>query len=127
MAKPKQHAEHNEKLSLQLFAEKSFLDWANTTAFYAALHFVKCKILPGEYNGIHCTTIVDAMSALKCNNKHEVTAKMVKVVLPAIDRDYRYLLEQSSSARYREYLVSKHNASLCQQKLAKIKGICCPE
>lgn len=40
------HAEHNKELSEQLYAEGKFLDWANTTAFYSALHFVNEKLLP---------------------------------------------------------------------------------
>ena len=126
MARHKEHAEHNENLSIQLFEQKDFLDWANTTAFYSALHFVACKILPSEYVGQHCETISDAMAALRCKNKHDATCAMVKIKLPVIYTDYVFLMDCSFTARYHDYLVSPEDAKICQKKLKKIKTICFP-
>lgn len=126
MARHKEHAEHNENLSIQLFEQKDFLDWANTTAFYSALHFVACKILPSEYNGKQCETISDAMAALRCNNKHEATTDMVGIKFPALHNDYKFLMDCSFTARYHDYLVSPEHAKICQKKLKKIKSVCFP-
>ncbi len=122
----KDHAEHNEKLSLQLYGEGVFFDWATTTAFYSALHFVNEKILPGEYNGMHCDTIVEAASALKTKNKHNATMAMVGIKLPLIANDYKFLMDSSFTARYYDYSVSKDYAKLCQKKLKKIREHCYP-
>ena len=68
------HAEHNKKLSEQLYNEGNFLDWANTTAFYSALHFVHNKLIPGTYNGVLCNNFEDVYKILKCKSKHEATS-----------------------------------------------------
>lgn len=122
----KDHAEHNEKLSLQLYGEGVFYDWATTTAFYSALHFVNEKILPGNYNDKECTTIVEAASALNTKTKHDATMAMVTIKLPIIACDYKFLMDSSFTARYYDYAVSKEYAKLCQKKLKKIKEHCFP-
>lgn len=120
------HAQHNEKLSIQLYEEKLFLDWANTAAFYSAMKYVSCKVLPGTYNGVHCDTVDEAMTALNCKNKHEATGAMVIATLPTISKDYRFLLDSSFTARYNNYQVHPEQAKLCQKKLRKIKALCDP-
>lgn len=124
MAINNDHAEHNEKLSLHLYEEKAFLDWANTTAFYSALHFVKGKILPHNYNSQDCSTIADAAKALNCNNKHEATMEMVKIKLPSIANDYKFLMDCSFTARYYDYKVDSGHAKICQKKLKAIRDVC---
>lgn len=118
------HAEHNEKLSVQLFEGKAFLDWANTTAFYSSLHYVKGIILPARYNNIDCSTTMDAAKALNCTNKHEATMEMVKLKLPDIADDYKFLMDCSFTARYYDYQVDNNHAKICQKKLKKIRDAC---
>ncbi|HAY3553745.1 hypothetical protein [Elizabethkingia meningoseptica] len=120
----KAHAEHNEKLSNTLYGDGNFLDWANTIAFYSALHFVSCKILPNTYNGITCTSIAEAASALKIKGKHEVTHAMVSIILPTISTEYKFLMDASFTARYYNYNVNPHHAKMCQKMLNKIKSAC---
>lgn len=123
----KDHAEHNEKLSLQLYGEGVFFDWATTTAFYSALHYVNEKILPSHYNGKECSTILEAASALKTKTKHDATMAMVTIKLPVIADDYKFLMDSSFTARYYDYGVNKYFAKLCQKKLKKIREHCYPE
>lgn len=127
MEQRKNHGEHNEKLSLQLYEGGIFLDWSCTTAFYAALHFVSCRILPNNYNGKNCKTVDEAMKQLNAINKHEATAQMVFINLPAISADYNFLMDISFTARYYNYQVDKHHAKLCKKKLRRIKEVCFPE
>lgn len=126
MASSKEHAEHNESLSTILYDGKDFLDWANTTAFYSALHFVSCRILPADYNGKHCTTISDAMFALNCKNKHDATCEMVGIKFPVIHNHYKFLMDASFTARYTDYQVHPGHAKICQKKLREIKSHCFP-
>lgn len=79
-----EHADRNCKLSEKLYLESEFLDWANTTAFYAALHYVQYKLLPNVYNGIYCENIDQVYTALNTKGKHEATCELVKVGLPDI-------------------------------------------
>lgn len=126
MGRHKEHAEHNESLSTSLYDGNTYLDWANTTAFYSALHFVSCKILPGEYNGKICKTISDAMFALNCNSKHEATSEMVGIKFPSIHNQYKFLMDASFTARYHDYIVHAEHAKICQRMLRKIKAQCFP-
>jgi len=126
MGTRKDHAEHNEKLSQLLYDEKVFFDWANTTAFYAALHFVNDKLLPAKYNGIECSRIADAAKALNCKSKHEATMEMVNIQMPVIANDYKFLMDCSFTARYNDYQVAPGHAKICQKKLKIIKDHCFP-
>ncbi len=118
------HAEHNKKLSEQLYSEGVFLDWANTTAFYSALHFVHSKLIPGTYNGVLCNSIEDVYKALKCKGKHEATCQLVQVGLPIIASSYSFLMNCSFTARYVDYNVHSEHSKLCQKYLNKIRTAC---
>lgn len=118
------HAEHNKKLSEQLFNEGNFLDWANTTAFYSALHFVHSKLIPGTYNGVLCNNIEDVYKILKCKSKHEATSQLVKLGLPEVATNYSFLMNCSFTARYVNYEVHIEHSKLCQKYLHKIRNAC---
>lgn len=124
MPKRLDQAEHNEKLSQKLYDEKVFLDWANTTAFYSALHFVHHKLLPGEFNGQKCNNIDDVLKSLSLKGKHEATNQMVQIGLPAVSTAYGFLMNCSFTARYYDYNVHPEHAKLCQKYLKSIKTIC---
>lgn len=47
----KEHGEHNEKLCDHLLSNGNYNDWVVTTAFYAALNFVKYQIFPFTWKG----------------------------------------------------------------------------
>lgn len=83
---------HNKELSEQLYTDGKFLDWANTIAFYAALHFVHSKLLPGTYNGVLCKNIEDVYKTLKCKGKHEATCQLVQIGLPEVATSYSFLM-----------------------------------
>lgn len=119
-----EHAIRNAKLSDKLYQEGEFLDWANTTAFYAALHYVQYKLLPNIYNGLYCESIDQVYTALNTKGKHEATCELVKVGLPDITIEYSYLMNSSFTARYKSYIVHKEQAKLCQKFLQKIMKAC---
>ena len=121
MERHRSHAERNKGLSESLFQEGKYLDWSCITAFYSALHFVYCKVLPMEYNGIVCNTIDEAKIQLRAKNKHEATSDMVRVILPNISTEYNYLMNLSFTARYYNNDVDVHTAKLCQKFLSKIE------
>jgi hypothetical protein len=114
-------AERNKNLSEFLHADEQYLDWACITAFYSALHFVSCGILPQKYNGVQCNTMEDAMRHLNAKNKHEATSYMVRIVYPNIARDYDYLKNLSYTTRYNNGDVDINISKLCQKKLKKIQ------
>lgn len=124
MGTRRDHAEHNEKLSLQLHEQGVFLDWACTTSFYTALHYVHEKILPKTYNGKNCKNLDDAVLALSCKNKHEATSHMVRITLPNIAHAYDFLMNASMTARYHNYEVDIHFAKMCKKKMHEIKAEC---
>jgi hypothetical protein len=124
MSKRLDQAEHNERLSVQLYTEGTFLDWANTTAFYSALHFVHHKLLPGTYNNQLCNCIDDVAKAFNCKGKHEATNQLAQAGLPAIAVPYGFLMNCSFTARYHDYIVHPEHAKLCQKYLKNIKGLC---
>ncbi|AJH16407.1 hypothetical protein [Myroides profundi] len=119
-----EHAKRNHLLSEKLYQEGEFLDWANTTAFYAALHYVQSKLLPNVYNGVYCESIDNVYIALNTKGKHEATCELVKVGLPSIAEKYSYLMNCSFTARYKSYIVHKEQAKLCQKFLSCIKDEC---
>lgn len=118
------HAEHNKELSEQLYTEGKFLDWANTTAFYSALHFVNGKLLPYTHNGVLYNSIEDFSRALKCKNKHDATCQLVQLGLPLVATEYSFLMNCSFTARYIDYDVHPHHSKLCQKYLRIIKEAC---
>ncbi len=118
------HANHNRDLSEQLYSEAKFLDWANTTAFYSALHFIHHKLLPGTYNGSLCNSIEDVYKALKCKGKHEATCQLAQVGLPSIATEYSFLMNCSFTARYVDYNVHPEHSKICQKYLKKIESAC---
>lgn len=119
-----EHAEHNKKLSQRLYSEAEFLDWANTTAFYSALHFVQYKLLPGTYNGILCNNIDDVLRNFRCRSKHEATSQLVQMGLPEMAVKYSFLMNSSFTARYVDYIVHPEQAKICQKFLKLISEIC---
>lgn len=118
------HAIHNEKISKKLFEEREYLDWANTTAFYSALHYVQHKLLPSSYNGVHCECIDDVKKALNCKGKHEATNTMVQIGISSVSNEYSFLMNLSFTARYTYYNVDEEHSKLCQKFLKKIKDAC---
>lgn len=119
-----EQAIRNEELSVKLYSEGTFFDWANTTAFYSSLHYVQHKILPNTFVGKTCTTIPDVQDALSCKGKHEATNIMVQIHLPLIKDKYSFLMNASFTARYINYEVHPEHAKLCQKMLREIKTAC---
>lgn len=117
-------AQRNKELSAQPYNEGKFLEWANTTAFYSALHYVSYKVFPKVYNGVMCGNINDICNVLRISNKHEAMVNVVNIQLPKLSMEYKFLLDSSMTARYYDYNTHKEQAKICQKFLQKIKAEC---
>ncbi|HEY9005288.1 hypothetical protein [Ohtaekwangia sp.] len=121
----KAHAEHNEELCDFLLETKKYNDWVVTTAFYAALNFVKFEMFPLNLPGIG--KFEDFESYLKKSGKggekHEILKQLVHKNMKC-GGAYRWLLENCMTARYNEYVVSEQNAKHAKKMLAAVKSHC---
>lgn len=127
------HGLHNEDVCKYLEL-KDFPDWRITTAFYAALQFVKHKIFPFELPGIEGkkTVIADIDDLLlyqknnlsKHPDKHQLLADTVSKYCGEISEDYDWLLDMSKNARYTNYQQSKEVANKAQSLMVTIKKFC---
>ena len=127
------HALHNEEACDFLLGSGNHHDWAVTTAFYSALHFVQSAIFPiTKIHPQRGTLVIFSCFAkyytifspsLKVN-KHEATALLIDEYKPAIAAAYRQLMDMCMSARYNDYNVKPSEARFARKKLNKIKIEC---
>ena len=133
----KEHALHNYEAFLYLIKAKDdqFLDWAITTAYYSANHYVKSKIFPVKENS---KDIIYEEFDAYCIKKNKYKGRSLHKVL--IDLAYRELPNEiagslkklhdySDTARYHDYKLSMHGKkdSLkkdIQSKMDKVKDFC---
>ncbi len=124
------HALHNESASALLTQTGGFDDWAVTTAFYAAVHFVEQKIFPMPRVGGSRKNPILGVEAYKSHRGkvegcHTLRLDLVEQKLPAIAGSFQRLYEQSINARYYDYQMDPRDASDAQRKLRSIKTMCC--
>ncbi len=123
----KAHAIHNEDACNFLLNSGKFNDWVVTTAFYSSLHYIHHEIFPLEHKNTTFTNFngyYDVMYGTSINNrpsKHNVTIELVKNKLPNCSRFYRWLHDECSNARYKNYKVSENIANQSKRYLDNIK------
>lgn len=124
-----EHAVRNNELSKLLYEEGVYYDWCVTTCFYSAIQYFHVVLIPGNYNGTECKSLEQATAAmnLKDKTKHHVTETLVKVKVPALLQEYRWLKDSSFNARYNDYEVHPQNAKLARKYLKKISEYCDPK
>jgi len=119
------HAIRNKDLSDELLLGKKYFDWAVTTAFYSAIHFVEDKILPCEVNGKWCENIDDVKRAYHMPGRH---ASRERLVMEKMDvstgAKYKWLDDKSRYARYTTYKVTVSEAEKASQFLKEIVKKC---
>ena len=118
------HGAHNKALCEFLFEQGKYFDWAVTTAFYSAIHFVESKLLPCSVNNITCSNIADVRKAYPANGRHEARDLLTKRDLPRIAARYSWLDDKSRYSRYTTYKVSKAEAEKALQYLRVIEKAC---
>lgn len=126
-----QHGEHNENLSdhLSSYDHGRYNDWVITTAFYACIHFVEHKIFPCHIKGISYADFdeyCDYEQNKQYNKatKHSLKTQLVKLRIPGILAQYRFLKDVCMNARYTDYRVSNHKAKTCYDMMKIIKRNC---
>ncbi len=131
-------AKHNEELCISIDAMGKFPDWVITTAFYAAIHYLKFKIFPltventkrveGE-SGIKIIATFEDYFAEYFNSKdsrHSALNRLVKTYCRDIAVEYKMLFDICWSARYTNYAVDPDLAIKAKEILGLIKTHCTP-
>jgi hypothetical protein len=119
----KKHAKHNQELSEKLLKEKGYFDWAITSAFYSALHYLEYELFPLDYNGKNYATL-----PLLCTGEfggpnakpHRVRLDLIRIRLPEIYPYYNALFGDCHNARYKDYQVKPLEATLACNRLDSI-------
>ncbi|TCS85310.1 hypothetical protein EDD80_11347 [Anseongella ginsenosidimutans] len=124
MSKKKIHGERNAQLSASLTEGQVYYDWAVTTAFYAAIHFVEDKVLPCELNGKDCKNIGEVRKAYNTRGRHEARERLVGDHLAGVASQYKWLDDRSRYSRYVTYKVSSAEASKANQYVREIFEYC---
>ncbi len=127
-----EYAKHNEKACRYLDKKQEFTDWVITTAFYAALHFVRYKIFPITRTlGGKKVKFNDFENYYRSNNplnvsKHLLLSDLVQELHPTIAVDYDKLKDISWTARYNNYKYSREVSNDAKSRLEKIRNYCNP-
>lgn len=116
-------AKHNEKVCNHLSSKETYSDWVITTAFYSAIHYVRCLMIPCNIDGTEYNCFDSLFSKFKQSSegRHGFQARYVLVNYPEIDSDYRILLDMSNNARYINYQYSREQAKVAKESLRTIK------
>lgn len=103
------HAQHNEKVCELLKDKGCCPDWVVTTAFYSGLHYVQHEIFPYNDGNRNYPTFDNYYNGYKFNGKrptrHQVTIDLVFEVLQECGDSYKFLFENSQTARYHNYKI----------------------
>lgn len=122
----KEHGHHNEKLCDHLLEKTGFNDWVVTTAFYAALNFVKHEIFPLNIPGKRKYEEFEHYFSIEDRglDKHESLKLLVCKNLSQCSGAYRWLLDSSKTSRYHDYRVSDAEAQKARRMLEAVKSRC---
>lgn len=118
------HAQRNEKLCHSLNADGEFHDWAVTTAFYSALHYVQHEIFPLEIGRRNYLSFDNYYNSIlgKKPSKHQLTIDLVFDNLKESGAKYKWLHDTCINARYHNYNVAKIISDKSVQYLEDIKS-----
>jgi hypothetical protein len=124
LAKKKAHGERNQKLSKTLYEGKEYYDWAITTAFYSAIHYIEDKIFPCVVGGVNCANINDVNRAYDMPGRHAARERLVWDKLFNVGVQYKWLDDQSRNARYITFKINDATSAKSQQYLNEIYKAC---
>jgi len=128
------HAKHNEQVCNYLNKKPEFSDWIITTAFYAALHYVRHKIIPYVHTDLSGNqkkyddfeTLFDNFKKEQ-EGRHGFQKRFVEEHLPKIRYQYQRLHELCQNARYYNYQYTRHDSEKAREYLKIIKDFCLSE
>lgn len=133
MDRVKQHEidfAHNSQSAAQaVHATNTFHSWTVVISFYSALHFVRAKIFPLNET-IHGKKVTMNSFDSYClthqdrTSKHERLIALVGEHLPVIQAQYKWLFDNSVTARYRYFVFDVSFANKALDYLEKIKVVC---
>ena len=121
-----EQGEHNEALCEELAKSNKWNDWVITTAFYSSLHFVESKIFPLKVKDITYDSF-DLYYPFRTDNsrgQHKARLRLVKERFNMAYSAYRFLYNNSRTARYNNYRISQDMANTARLKLAVVKSLC---
>jgi hypothetical protein len=128
---PLDHALHNEACCNFLKADGLYLDWVVTTAFYAALHFLKHKAFPLNEDGqthadfdSYCNYLKKRHHINSTIHPHEVLRSLAERRFPKITVEYENLFDLCRTARYHNYKLDERFVKEALNDLAAIKKFC---
>lgn len=125
MANKREHGERNKSLSADLVNGKVYYDWAITTAFYSAIHFVEDNIFPTTINGGICKNISECKLAYNLGGRHAAREKIVFEKLGTkIGARYKWLDDNSRNSRYTTYKITSSQANKAKEYLEYIYEEC---
>ena len=124
-------ARHNEEVCNHLSKYAGFSDWIITTAFYAATHYIRGKILPFteiDKSGKNIT-FNDFESFYNAKRfahmgRHEFTYQFLVKYHPKIADDFKILKGLSTDARYINYQMGSKNSNNARALLRNIRNYC---
>lgn len=125
------HALHNAEVCEYVYLRAEFADWAITTAFYSALHFLSHRIFPFKVPSIGGkTTNIENIDqyfnyvSRKGKSKHELLCMLAEEHCSTIAEDYSWLMDMSMTARYHHYHQDREIAAKAIYLMKKIKTCC---
>lgn len=118
-----EHAKHNERVCNFLGRNPDFGDWVITTAFYAAMHYVRHLMVPVTIEGTTYRDFENLFLARKSmmEGRHGFMKSYVVVNFPEIGLDYCRLHDMSTTARYTNYMYIREQANTSKVYLENIR------
>ena len=125
------HAKHNERACNYLNKKPEFSDWIITTAFYAALHYVRHKIIPYSYTDLSGNRktyndfeILFENFRKENEGRHGFQKRFVEENVHVIRFEYQRLHELCQNARYYNYQYNRGDSDKAREYLKTIKDFC---
>ncbi len=119
-----EHGLHNEGAAHHLHQTNQFNDWTVTTAFYAALQFVKHKMFPMQIAGVTFDNFDVYTQTIFNRSKHGIVKDLLQRHHRTIAGSYNNLFRKCHNARYINYQITDIEAQQAIELLAKIKRYC---
>jgi hypothetical protein len=123
----REHAKHNETLCDFIAESGEWPDWVVTTAFYAALHYVRAALFPrivDDREYANFDVYWERTREEFRQDKHQRLCQLVFEVLnPGYDA-YRFLMNEAKTARYNEYRTPAEIADRARRALQTLKAMC---
>lgn len=117
------HANHNIKVCNYLGKKEDYGDWVITSAFYAAVHFVRYLMIPCKVEGKRYTDFDELCRSQKGagEGRHGFQRSYVQLNYPDIDFEYSKLHDMAVISRYRKYDYTREQSNIAKEYMLAIK------